>query len=54
MRILLLRLLVSWWAIPIIWIVGFPMTYLVNGDIKENIDFYSDLTNELFNGRNEL
>jgi hypothetical protein len=37
MRILLLRILISWWIIPIFWIFHLPLAYLVFGNFKDCI-----------------
>ena len=36
MRVILLRLLVAWWAIPTVWLIYFPIWWLIFGDDEES------------------
>ena len=47
-RIIFLRLFVSWWAIPIIWAV-FPFMYLLIG-FDEATDGLREITSAFWNG----
>jgi len=38
MRIFLLRLLIGWWIIPLLLIIGLPVMWLIDGDLPETID----------------
>jgi len=49
MRILLLRLLLSWWLIPLFWTGGFLIWWLLFGS-DEAIECSRDLTRVLWYG----
>jgi hypothetical protein len=53
MRILCLRLFVSWWMIPLIWSIMFIIGYLVFGG-KETKAACKSLTNTFWFGELEL
>lgn len=49
-RILLLRLFVASWAIPVAWLVFFPLFYLVSGNARATAVELRGLCAELWNG----
>ncbi len=50
MRILLLRLLVCSWAVPVTWLLMLPMFYLMSGNWDQELDAVMSLTRDLWNG----
>jgi len=49
MRIVALRLLVAWWMIPTLWLVGWPLAFLIFGAHEAN-ELCSELTETAWNG----
>ena len=45
MRILLLRLLIGWWVIPVAWLLLWPLLYLIGGveDATETLKYTTKL-----------
>ena len=33
----LLRILISWWAVPYLWLVALPITWLICGSFKKHV-----------------
>ncbi len=48
-RIILLRLLISWWMIPAVWTLVFAIGYLLSG-YNETKDVCIELTKVLWSG----
>ena len=48
-KLFLVRLLISWWLIPVLWIL-FPMDYLMYGDFKVTVSIFTDFTKDIWNG----
>ena len=48
MRIILLRVLIAWWAIPCLWVVLAPFAILMEG--KPSVQMMIGLTKDLWNG----
>ena len=38
MRIFLLRLLIGWWLIPLIYLMFLPFSYMLTGDYFESVN----------------
>jgi hypothetical protein len=49
-RVLLLRVLIGWWAIPAMWLMMWPLGWLTSGDAEETTDMLIDLSNYYWNG----
>jgi hypothetical protein len=52
MRVFLLRLLIGWWAVPLMWIFYFPIFFLLTGSREKSINFVSDLSRVCWYGSN--
>ncbi len=52
MRVLLLRLLISWWVIPLFLIVSVPLACLMFRDISDVYKFHSEVVSDMWNGFN--
>lgn len=52
-RILLLRVLIAWWAIPLFWVIVLPLDYLTCGDFEKSVSKVIDVSKELWSGVNK-
>lgn len=50
-RIILLRLFISWWAIPLAYIVFLPLFYLLMGNFKEELGHVNAFAKHLWTGK---
>lgn len=50
MRIVLLRLLIGWWAIPLLWMVLWPIACLISEKKQEAIEFVKAVCDLYWNG----
>ena len=51
MRLLMLRLIICSWAIPLSYVVLLPMFYLMSGNIKSEFDNINEFTCDLWAGK---
>ena len=50
MRVLALRVLISWWMIPVMAIPIIGLGYLLTGDLKESVQEYKDFAHSFWYG----
>lgn len=50
MRIIFLRVLISWWLIPWFSLIYFPFILLLTGSLKTASSDVSEIANDLWNG----
>jgi hypothetical protein len=50
MRVLLLRILISWWAIPAAWLIMFPISLLLFGDKEYSMETCINFTKAVWFG----
>jgi hypothetical protein len=43
-RVLLLRVFIGWWAIPAMWLIMWPLNWLMSGDTEETTDMLMELS----------
>jgi len=49
-RIFLIRVFISFWAIPLSYILFLPLFYLMSGDFKKEINHINDFVYALWSG----
>lgn len=49
-RLIISRILISWWAIPACWLVILPLSYLMSGEFKDSVGLVNELTANLWYG----
>ena len=52
-RVLLLRVFIGWWAIPSMWLIMWPLGWLMSGDTEETTDMLMELSTIFWYGFSE-
>ena len=49
-RVLLLRLIISWWFIPCVYVILLPVIYLICGDFKGTLEYCNEMAHSFWDG----